>query len=491
MVLTIPARLKRMALNVKQTTLWVAFMLFLCTFYLGSKGDLTQGIPLFQENYPFLFKGFFYALGMDGVSYLLILLTTFLTVLVVLSSWESIKKDIKLYMSALLLLEFAMIGVFLARDLLLFFIFFELTLIPMFFIVGIWGGERRLYAAFKFFIYTLCGSLFMLLSILYIYQKIGSFHIEALTHHLFTKTEQFWLWIGFFVSFAIKIPMFPLHTWLPDTHVEAPTGGSVILAGILLKLGGYGLFRFSLPLFPDAMTFFAPFVFTLSAIAIVYASFIAFAQKDIKKLVAYSSIAHMGIVTMGLFAPNIQSVQGAVFQMLSHGLISGGLFLLVGMIYERMHTRKISDFGGIAAQMPAYASIFMIFVLGLVGLPGTMGFVGEILVMMGVFSVHPLFAIIASTGVVWSAMYGLWVYRSVFLGAITHKSISALMDLNRREYIILVPLMLCIIYLGLYPQSILRITEASSQYVLSIADKKRFMQNAQASQTIPQYTEIS
>ena len=478
-LLTISSGVERVVTNTKQTTLWTTVIIFLYVLYLGLNFEISA-VPQFQETYTTLLSGCYYAVGIDGVSYVFILLSAFLIMLVVLSSWESVKKDIKLYMCALLLLECCLIGVFIARDLLLFFIFFELTLIPMFFIVGIWGGERRLYAAFKFFIYTLFGSLFMLVALVYLYKQVGSFHIDAIARYNFTKQEQFWLWLGFFASFAIKVPMWPVHTWLPDTHVEAPTGGSVILAGILLKLGGYGLFRFSLPFFPDAMAFFAPFVFALSVIALVYASFIAFAQKDIKKLVAYSSVAHMGIVTMGLFAPNLQSVQGALFQMVSHGLISGGLFLLVGFIYDRMHTREISAFGGVASQMPYYATAFMILTLGLVGLPGTMGFVGEILVVMGVFAVDPFYAMVAVSGVVWSAMYGLWLYRAVFFGPVTQEKVSQLLDLNRREYLILAPILAGVLFFGLYPQSLLRVTEPVAKQLLLVAQEKRLSQEAAA-----------
>jgi NADH-quinone oxidoreductase subunit M len=365
-------------------------------------------------------------------------------------------------MIAFLVLETLMIGVFSALDLVVFYLFFEACLIPMFLIIGIWGGARRVYATFKFFLYTLSGSVLMLIAIIYIYIVTGTTDIVKLDTYLFDYSIQNWLWLAFFISFAVKIPMFPVHTWLPDAHVEAPTAGSVILAGVLLKMGGYGLLRFSIPLFPVASYVFMDFVLILSVIAIIYTSFIAIAQEDIKKLIAYSSVAHMGFVTMGIFTFTEQGIQGAIFQMLSHGLISSALFLSVGVVYDRLHTREISAYGGVVRKMPIYASFFLIFTMANIGLPGTSGFVGEFLTLIGAFKVDIYVALFATTGVILSAVYALWLYKRVFLGQIINDNLNVLQDISSRELIILAPFVLLIILFGFYPNMIIELTAESS-----------------------------
>jgi NADH-quinone oxidoreductase subunit M len=380
----------------------------------------------------------------------------------ILISWNSVKDKIKEYMIAFLVLETLMIGVFSALDLVVFYLFFEACLIPMFLIIGIWGGARRVYATFKFFLYTLSGSVLMLIAIIYIYIVTGTTDIVKLDTYLFDYSIQNWLWLAFFISFAVKIPMFPVHTWLPDAHVEAPTAGSVILAGVLLKMGGYGLLRFSIPLFPVASYVFMDFVFILSVIAIIYTSFIAIAQEDIKKLIAYSSVAHMGFVTMGIFTFTEQGIQGAIFQMLSHGLISSALFLSVGVVYDRLHTREISAYGGVVRKMPIYASFFLIFTMANIGLPGTSGFVGEFLTLIGAFKVDIYVALFATTGVILSAVYALWLYKRVFLGQIINDNLNVLQDISSRELIILAPFVLLIILFGFYPNMIIELTAQSS-----------------------------
>jgi NADH-quinone oxidoreductase subunit M len=364
-------------------------------------------------------------------------------------------------MISFLVLETLMIGVFCALDLVLFYVFFEGGLIPMFIIIGVWGGKRRVYASFKFFLYTLLGSVLMLLAIMAMYWQAGTTDIPTLMAHDFPASMQTWLWLAFFASFAVKMPMWPVHTWLPDAHVEAPTAGSVVLAAILLKMGGYGFLRFSLPMFPDASLYFQPFVFTLSVIAIVYTSLVALMQEDMKKLIAYSSVAHMGYVTMGIFAFNAEGVQGAIFQMLSHGLVSGALFLCVGVVYDRMHTREIDAYGGLVNNMPKYAVAFLIFTMANVGLPGTSGFVGEFLTLLGAFRANTWVALIATTGVILSAAYALWLYRRIVFGALTKESLKGLLDLSTREKIIIYPLVFFVILFGVYPMPIFEVTTAS------------------------------
>jgi NADH-quinone oxidoreductase subunit M len=364
-------------------------------------------------------------------------------------------------MIAFLVLETLVVGVFCALDLILFYLFFEAGLVPMFLIIGIWGGKNRVYAAYKFFLYTLLGSVLMLAAVLTMIGVAGTSSIPELMQYKFADWLQPWLWVAFFASFAVKMPMWPVHTWLPDAHVEAPTAGSVILAGILLKMGGYGFMRFSLPMFPDASTMFAPLVFALSAIAIVYTSLVAFRQTDIKKLIAYSSVAHMGFVTMGIFSGNVQGEQGAIFQMLSHGVISGALFLCVGVVYDRMHTREIAFYGGLTQRMPWYAAVFLLFTMGNVGLPGTSGFVGEIMTLTGVYQASTWTALLAATGVILSAVYALSLYRRVMFGEITNPQLANITDLDWREVSIFIPLIIGTLFLGVYPHSIFQYTGAS------------------------------
>jgi len=423
--------------------------------------DYTNPGFQFVESREWLGGNINYKMGVDGISVLFVILTTFLMPFCILASWESVQKRVREYMIAFLILETLMIGVFCALDLVLFYIFFEAGLIPMFLIIGVWGGARRVYASYKFFLYTLLGSVLMLIAIMAMYWEAGTTDIPALMDHSFPGGMQTWLWLAFFASFAVKMPMWPVHTWLPDAHVEAPTAGSVILAGILLKLGGYGFLRFSLPMFPLASDMFAPLVFTLSVIAIVYTSLVALAQEDIKKLIAYSSVAHMGYVTMGIFTMTPQGIQGGVFQMLSHGIVSGALFLCVGVIYDRMHTREISAYGGLVNRMPKYAVAFLIFTMANVGLPGTSGFVGEILTLMGAFQVNTWVAVIATSGVILSAAYALYLYRRVVFGELNKESLKSILDLDLREKAILLPLIILTIFFGVYPMAILDVTQGS------------------------------
>ncbi|MEP2980760.1 MAG: NADH-quinone oxidoreductase subunit M [Lentilitoribacter sp.] len=447
--------------NVYYVSLMVTAFTFVFSLFVWIGFDNAN--PGFQmvEKMDWLGSGISYHMGVDGISMLFVILTTFLMPLCVIASKNSIKNRFRDYMIAFLILETLMIGVFCALDIVLFYVFFEAGLIPMFIIIGVWGGQRRVYASFKFFLYTLLGSVLMLLAIMAMYWQAGTTDITKLLEFDFPVSMQTWLWLAFFASFAVKMPMWPVHTWLPDAHVEAPTAGSVILAGVLLKLGGYGLIRFSLAMFPVASADFAPYVFALSAIAIVYTSLVAMMQTDIKKLIAYSSVAHMGYVTMGIFAANAQGVQGAIFQMLSHGLISGALFLCVGVIYDRMHTREISAYGGLVNNMPNYAVAFMLFTMANVGLPGTSGFVGEFMVLIGVFQVSTWTAMFATLGVILSAAYALWLYRRVVFGALEKENLKALLDLSGREKTILYPLIALVIFFGVYPMPVFDATAAS------------------------------
>jgi NADH-quinone oxidoreductase subunit M len=388
-------------------------------------------------------------------------------VLCIVSSWTVIQFQVKEYMISFLVLETMMVGIFSALDFFLFYVFFEGVLMPMFLIIGIWGGPRRVYSAFKFFLYTLLGSVLSLLAIIAIYFQTGSSDIEVALNYGFPPGLQKWLWLAFFASFAIKVPMWPVHTWLPDAHVEAPTAGSVILAGVLLKLGGYGFIRFSLPMFPAASAYFTPLVFALSAIAVIYTSFVALAQTDMKKLIAYSSVAHMGFVTMGLFALTSEAVQGAMIQMLSHGLVSAALFLVVGVVYDRLHTRDIDRYGGLVERMPVYAFVFMCFMLASVGLPGTSGFVGEFLILLGTFRVSTLECFLAATALFLGAMYMLYLYRRVIFGTITREDLRSMTDLNLREKIVFAPLLLLVLWMGVYPSSFLVPIRASVEHVVA------------------------
>ncbi|GAB5511953.1 MAG: NADH-quinone oxidoreductase subunit M [Hyphomicrobiales bacterium] len=452
--------------NIRNIALFTTIVTFIVSLFIWGAFDSSQsGFQMVEES-DWLGGLVTYKMGVDGISMLFVILTTFLMPACILAS-AAIKVRLKEYMIAFLVLETLMIGVFCALDIVVFYIFFEGGLIPMFIIIGVWGGKRRIYASFKFFLYTLLGSVLMLLAIMAMYWNAGTTDIELLLAHDFPAGMETWLWIAFFASFAVKMPMWPFHTWLPDAHVEAPTAGSVILAGILLKMGGYGFLRFSLPMFPEASAYFAPLVFWMSVIAIIYTSLVAMVQEDIKKLIAYSSVAHMGFVTMGIFALNQQGIQGAVFQMISHGIVSGALFLCVGVVYDRMHTREIKAYGGLVHRMPLYAAIFMIFTMANVGLPGTSGFVGEFLTLMGAFQANSWVALFATTGVILSACYALWLYRQVIFGPLEKENLKAINDVNARELIVLVPLVLLTIFFGIYPAPINDVTAASVAHMVT------------------------
>ena len=447
--------------NVRMIALWTTIATFLVSIFIWTGFDNSDPGFQFVEKKGWLDSGISYHMGVDGISMLFVILTTFLMPFCILASWESVEKRVKEYMIAFLILETLMVGVFCALDIVLFYVFFEAGLIPMFIIIGVWGGKRRVYASFKFFLYTLLGSVLMLLAIMAMFWQTGTTDIPTLLAHDFPANMQTWLWLAFFASFAVKMPMWPVHTWLPDAHVEAPTAGSVILAAILLKMGGYGFLRFSLPMFPLASEYFAPFVFTLSVVAIIYTSLVALMQEDMKKLIAYSSVAHMGYVTMGIFAMNQEGIQGSLFQMLSHGLVSGALFLCVGVVYDRMHTREIAAYGGLVNNMPKYAVVFLIFTMANVGLPGTSGFIGEFLTLLGVFKVNTWVALFATTGVILSAAYALWLYRKVIFGALTKESLKGLLDLSPREKTIIYPLAILVIFFGVYPAPVFDATAES------------------------------
>ncbi len=419
----------------------------------------------FVENYDWIGDSIGWRMGVDGISVLFIPLTAVLMPAVILTSWGSIHKRVREYLIVFLILETFMIGAFATLDLAIFYVFFEGTLIPMFLIIGIWGGARRIQATYKFFFYSFTGTVLMLLAIMFMYWQAGTLDIQRLLAFEFPPEVQTWLWIAFFASFAVKMPMWPFHRWLPEAHVEAPTGGSVILAAILLKLGGYGFIRFSLSMLPDASAQFSNFVFVLSIAAIIITSLIALVQTDIKKLIAYSSVAHMGFVTMGIFSGNVYGIHGAIFQMISHGIVSAALFLCVGVVYDRLHTREISAYGGLVERMPRYAFAFMVFTMANVGLPGTSGFVGEFLTMFAAFQVNTWVAFFAAFGVILSAAYALWLYRRVIFGALTKESLKGMMDLDAREAVVLVPLIILTILFGFYPAPILDATAASVNLV--------------------------
>ncbi|MCY4153558.1 MAG: NADH-quinone oxidoreductase subunit M [Aestuariivita sp.] len=451
--------------NAKYATLFATLATLLVSLFILVGFDPSDTGFQFVEESRWLL-GLTYKMGVDGISVLFVILTTFIMPLVILASWN-ITHRVKEYMIAFLVLETLMLGVFMALDLVLFYLFFEAGLIPMFLIIGIWGGKNRVYASFKFFLYTFLGSVLMLVAMIGMYVDANTTDIELLLQHRFSSETlnlfgvqilgglQTLMWLAFFASFAVKMPMWPVHTWLPDAHVQAPTAGSVILASILLKMGGYGFLRFSVPMFPVGSEVMATFVLWLSAIAIVYASLVALVQEDVKKLIAYSSVAHMGFVTMGIFAFNQQGLDGAIFQMISHGFISGALFLCVGVIYDRMHTRQIDAYGGLVNRMPAYALIFMLFTLANVGLPGTSGFVGEFLTLIAVFQVNTWVALFATSGVIFSAAYALWLYRRVVFGDLIKESLKTISDLSHRERLIFAPLVAATIFFGVYPSPIL------------------------------------
>ena len=423
------------SINIKWAALLATLGTFILSLILWLQFDYSNPSYQYEEKFRWFDDfNFFYHVGVDGISLFMILLSTFLTPLCILASWNNIKKRVKEYMLSFLFLETVMIGMFASIDILLFYIFFEAVLIPMYLIIGIWGGNRRIYASFKFFLYTLLGSVLMLIAIIVMYRNTSSMSIEFLQGNYFSYNTQLFLWLAFFASFAVKIPMWPFHTWLPDAHVEAPTAGSVILAGVLLKMGGYGFIRFSLGMLPEATEFFIPLIMTLSIVAIVYTSLVALAQTDIKKLIAYSSVAHMGIVTIGIFLVNQQGLEGAMMQMISHGLVSAALFLCVGVIYDRMHTREIEFYGGLVQRMPLYATVFMIFMLGSVGLPGTSGFIGEFLVIVGAFKFSSYVVIGAAFGIILSAVYMLYLYKRIIFGTITNNKLADILDFNLEDF---------------------------------------------------------
>ncbi len=447
--------------NARWVALWTTLITFAISLILVWRFDPSTADFQFLEKRPWLGGAINYAMGVDGISLPFVILTTALMPISILASWTSIQSRVREYMIAFLVLETLMVGTFCALDLVLFYLFFEGGLIPMFLIIGVWGGPRRVYASFKFFLYTLLGSVLMLLAIMAMYWQAGTTDIPTLLHHPFPLALQTWAWFAFLASFAVKMPMWPVHTWLPDAHVEAPTAGSVILAAILLKMGGYGFLRFSLPMFPEASQHLAPLIYALSVIAIIYTSLVALVQEDVKKLIAYSSVAHMGFVTMGIFAVTAQGVAGGIFQMISHGIVSAALFLCVGVIYDRMHTREIAAYGGLVNRMPLYAFVFMVFTLANIGLPGTSGFVGEFLTLIGTFRVNNWVATLATIGTILSAAYALWLYRKVIFGKLEKASLFNIKDIGWREITILAPLVILTILLGVYPKPVLDISSVS------------------------------
>ena len=457
------------ARNARFIALWTSLIDLALSLVLWFEFDPNTADFQFVERANWVTIGgfqFSYHMGIDGISLFFVLLSALLTLLSIVSAWEVIQFRVKEFMIAFLVLETLMVGIFCALDFILFYVFFEGVLIPMFLIIGVWGGSNRIYSAFKFFLYTLLGSVLMLLAILAVYFQTETTDIEVALTHSFPAGLQRWLWLAFFASFAVKVPMWPVHTWLPDAHVEAPTAGSVILAGILLKLGGYGFVRFSLPMFPLASAYFTPLIFTLSAIAVIYTSLVALAQIDMKKLIAYSSIAHMGFVTMGTFAVTSEAVQGAVIQMLSHGLVSGALFLCVGVLYDRLHTHEIARFGGLIERMPAYAFVFMVFTLAAIGLPGTSGFVGEFLILLGTFKVSTLVCTLAATALFLGPAYMLYLYRRVIFGTITRADLRNMFDLSPREKAVFAPLLVLVLWMGVYPSSFLRPIQVSVDHLV-------------------------
>ena len=457
--------------NSKMVALWTSSITFLLSIILLLNFNSNiNGFQFVEKSEWIPISNISYHMGVDGISLPFVVLSTFLIPICIISSLNNIKKQVPIFMSLFLVLEVLMVGTFCAMDLLVFYIFFEAVLIPMFLIIGIWGGSRRVYAAFKFFLYTLLGSVLMLIAIFYIYSKTGTTEINKITNFSFSHDVQFWLWLAFFASFSVKLPMWPVHTWLPDAHVEAPTAGSVILAGVLLKMGGYGFLRFSIPIFPDASIYFAPYIFALSIVAIIYTSLVALVQEDMKKMIAYSSVAHMGFVTIGAFSFTKEGLSGAVFQMVSHGLISGALFLCVGIVYDRLHTREINSYGGVSDVMPRFAVFFMFMMLASVGLPGTSGFVGELLVLIGIWKVSPVVAVFTATGLVLGAIYMLWLFRRVMFGKAIKEEILSLNKMNYREISIFVPIAFLVLFLGVYAVPLLDITKLSISNIYEITE---------------------
>lgn len=463
-------------IKVKKTSfrvsLLTSLLVFIMSLFLWLQFDNTTKDFQFIENKKWIVDFINYRVGVDGISILFVVLTAFITPICIVATYNSVTNRTKDFFIALLVMETMMLGVFCSLDLFIFYLFFEAGLIPMFLIVGIWGGIRRVYAAFKFFLYTLFGSVFMLVAIIFIYLETGTTDIQTILSFNIDQKYQYWLWLGFFASFAVKTPMWPVHTWLPDAHVEAPTSGSVILAAILLKMAGYGFIRFSLGFFPIASAYFAPLIFALSIVAVIYTSLVALMQKDMKKLIAYSSVAHMGFVTIGIFAFNSQGIEGSIFQMISHGIVSAALFLCVGVVYDRMHTREISEYGGVVNTMPRYSVIFLVFILAGLGLPGTSGFVGEFLVLIGAFKANYLVAFFAATGVVLSACYSLWLYRRVIFGTVANDNVKLLKEINKTELATLLPLVFLTILLGVFPNIILDTISVSVENVISVYNEK-------------------
>ncbi len=450
------------ASNARWAALWTSLIVFAISLVLWVKFDTSDAGFQFKESIAWLPEfGVGYRMGVDGISVLFVLLSTALTPICILASWDSVTTRVREYMLAFLVLETMMVGMFSAQDFIVFYMFFEGVLIPMFLIIGVWGGPRRVYASFKFFLYTLAGSILMLLALLAIWYHAGTTDLAVLMQTPFPVRMQFWLFLAFFASFAVKVPMWPVHTWLPDAHVEAPTAGSVILAGVLLKMGAYGFLRFSVPMLPQASQQFAPMMFTLGVVAVLYTSLVALAQTDMKKLIAYSSVAHMGVVVIGIFTFNAQGIQGALFQMLSHGIVSAALFLCVGVVYDRIHTRDIARYGGLAARMPAYALVFMVFTMASVGLPGTSGFVGEFLVLVGAYKVSLYLAYLGSFGMILGAAYMLYLYRRVIFGVITRDDLRGILDLSPREIAIFTPLIFLVLWMGIYPSSFTQFFDAT------------------------------
>ena len=453
-IMTIRGSDEAVASNARWTALWTSLIVFILSLVLWVRFDTANPGFQFVEQLAWLPEwGITYKMGVDGISVLFVLLATALTPICILASWESIGTRVREFMFAFLVLETMMVGMFAALDFVVFYMFFEGVLIPMYLIIGVWGGPRRVYAAIKFFLYTLAGSVLMLLALLAMWYAAGSTDIATLMAHKFAPSVQTWLFLAFFASFAVKVPMWPVHTWLPDAHVEAPTAGPVILAGVLLKMGAYGFLRFSVPMLPDATAYFAPMMFTLSVVAVIYTSLVALAQTDMKKLIAYSSVAHMGVVTIGIFTVNEQGISGALFQMLSHGVVSAALFLCVGVVYDRIHSRDIARYGGLADRMPKYALAFMLFSMASVGLPGTAGFVGEFLVLVGAFKVSFWLALLGSMGMILGAAYMLYLYRRVIFGSITRDDLKGILDLSPREIAVFAPLVFLTLWMGIYPSS--------------------------------------